>query len=158
MHTAPNEYVWRSEWLLSAPVERVWAALARPEDWPRWWPFVASVVTLRPGDGRDMGSLRRFEWRTRLPYRIRLEMETLEVEPERLLRARALGDAEGVGTWRLQSRGGQTRVVYEWRIHLDRPWMRRWAPLAAPLFRWNHDRVMAAGRAGLARYLAGGSP
>ena len=158
MSPLPHEYVWRSDWLIAAPVDRVWAALARPEDWPRWWPFVASVRALTRGDSRGVGALRRFEWRTRLPYRVCLDMETLEVAPEHLLRARARGDARGMGTWRLLSLGDRTRVAYEWRIRLNRPWMRWLAPCLAPLFKWNHDQVMAAGRAGLARFLAGERP
>lgn len=156
MNTPAKEYVWRSDWLLPAPVERVWTILTRPEDWPRWWPFVASVEALRPGDDADVGALRRFVWRTRLPYRIHLDMETLEVVPGRLLRARASGDADGLGTWSLLDLGGHTRVNYEWRIRPHRTWMRHLAPLMAPLFKWNHDRVMAAGRAGLIRHLGEG--
>lgn len=40
-----------------------------------------------------------------------------------------------------------------WRVELARPWMRWLAPLLAPLFRWNHDGLMRAGREGLARHL-----
>lgn len=158
MAALSNEYVWHSDWFVDAPVDQVWKALSRPEDWPRWWPFLASVRDLAPGDGRGVGALRHFEWRTRLPYRVRLDMETLEVAPGHLLSARAGGDAEGLGTWRLLGLGKHTRVAYEWRIRLDRPWMRRLAPLLAPLFKWNHDAVMAAGQAGLRRFLAGERP
>jgi len=38
-------------------------------------------------------------------------------------------------------------------VQLERPWMRLLAPLLAPLFRWNHDRVMRTGCVGLARPL-----
>ena len=109
---------------------------------------------LRAGDAEGLGAVRRFVWRTRLPYRIVLEMETVAVERERLLSARAGGDAEGLGTWRLTPQPGGTRLEYEWRSVLARSWMRRLAPLAVPLFKWNHDAVMRAGGAGLARYLA----
>lgn len=147
------DYIWTSTWEIDAPVARVWAALSHPEDWPRWWPYVASVQLLRPGDDAGLGAVRRFVWRTRLPYAIALETETLAQERERLLVARARGDADGQGTWRLTPLGTATRVEYEWRIRLAKPWMRRLAPLAAPLFKWNHDGVMRAGGRGLGRYL-----
>jgi hypothetical protein len=89
-------------------------------------------------------------WRTRLPYRIRLEVETLAVVPERSLQVRALGDVAGEGTWQFADAGTGTRVEYAWCISLDRPWMRCLAPLAAPLYQWNHGAVMAAGGTGLA--------
>jgi hypothetical protein len=84
-------------------------------------------------------------------------VETLAVDPERSLWVRALGDAAGQGTWRFADTGTGTRVEYEWCIRLDRPWMRWLAPLAVPLYQWNHDAVMAAGGNGLAYYLAGGT-
>ena len=147
------DYTWLSTWTIAAPPARVWQAISRPEAWPRWWPYVAEVRLLRAGDADDLGALRRFVWRTRLPYRIRFDAETVAVARERLLVARALGDVDGQGTWRLTPEAGGTRGEYEWRISLDRPWMRRFAPLAAPLFKWNHDAVMRAGAAGLARHL-----
>jgi hypothetical protein len=150
-------YNWVSVWDIGAPRPAVWAAISRPEDWPRWWRFVDTVELLRPGDADGVGAARRLVWRTRLPYRIRLEVITLAVDPERLLRVQALGDAAGEGTWRFADTGAGTRVEYEWRIRMDCPWMRRLAPLAAPLYRWNHDAVMAAGGIGLAHYLAGGN-
>ncbi len=149
-------YNWVSVWDIDAPRPMVWAAISRAEDWPRWWPFVDSVELLRPGDADGAGAMCHLVWRTRLPYRIRLEVETVDVKPEHSLWVRAQGDAAGEGTWKLTDAGGGTRVEYEWRISLDRPWMRWLAPLAAPLYRWNHDAVMAAGGTGLARYLADG--
>lgn len=150
-----SEYTWLSVWQIDVPVDAVWRALSRPEDWPAWWPYVAEAKLLRPGDADGLGALRRFVWRTRLPYRIRIDVETVAVQCERLLAARARGDVDGQGTWRLSPTAGGTRVEYEWRITLDRPWMRRLAPLAAPLFKWNHDAVMRAGAAGLRRHLRG---
>jgi hypothetical protein len=49
--------------------------------------------------------------------------------------------------------GGHTDVTFVWRVTLP-PGILRWtAPLLAPLFRWNHKRVMRAGRMGLEGYL-----
>ena len=46
-----------------------------------------------------------------------------------------------------------TAVVYEWNVHTTKPWMNAIAPLAAPVFAWNHDWVMRNGGEGLARLL-----
>ena len=150
-------YTWLTTWTFAASPARVWQAISRPDEWPRWWPYVAEVRLLRAGDEDDLGAVRRFVWRTRLPYRVRFDAETLAVEQERLLVARAMGDVDGQGTWRLYPEALDncvgTRVDYEWRILLDQPWMRRLAPIAAPVFKWNHDGVMRAGAAGLKRYL-----
>lgn len=145
-----------SHWRIAAPVDRVWAALTQPESWPQWWPHVRSVQTLRAGDAEGLGSVRRIEWATRLPYRIVTEVEALESVRHQRLRARSGGSVRGEGLWLLQAddtAAACTDLTYLWRVELTQPWMRRWAPLLAPVFRWNHDSVMRSGEQGLARHL-----
>ncbi len=147
-----------SHWRVAATPQRVWAVLTEPETWPQWWPCVRSVQTLRRGASDGLGSLHRIEWVTRLPYDVVIEIEAVEsVRPERL-RGRSRGSLQGEGLWLLRADGAHTNVTYLWRVELQRPWMRALAPLLAPLLRWNHDAVMRAGGAGLARHLglAGG--
>jgi hypothetical protein len=143
-----------SHWRVAAPVDRVWAALADPESWPQWWPYVLDVQTLSTGAADGLGSLRRIRWATRLPYQLLIEVEAIEVlRPERL-RARSQGQLRGEGLWLLRSDGPHTDITYVWRVELTRRWMRALAPLLAPVFRWNHAAVMRAGEAGLNRRLA----
>lgn len=142
-----------TRWRLAAPVERVWAALSQPEQWPDWWPYVRSVRRLREGDADGLGSVRRFEWATLLPYRIVIDVEAVESVLHRRLRGRSFGALRGEGVWILEPDGAYTDVVYFWRVELERRWMRLLAPVLAPLFRWNHDGVMRAGAAGLSRHL-----
>ena len=59
----------------------------------------------------------------------------------------------GIGSWRLYEDDGATAVLFEWRVHTTRWWMNALAPVARPVFRWNHDRLMRAGGRGLARRL-----
>lgn len=146
-------YLWRTRWVIEAPPEKIWEALSQPEDWPGWWSYLISVHQLSPGDVEGLGAVRRFLWRTRLPYRIGFDMRTLEVVPGRRLLAQAAGDVDGTGTWHLRPLGTGTEVIYEWRFWLGRPWMRRLAPIARPLFAWNHAGVMRAGGEGLGKYL-----
>lgn len=143
-----------SHWRLAAPVERVWAALREPESWPLWWPYVRSVRLLHPGGTDGLGSVRLFHWSTRLPYDIEIEIESVECLRHQRIRGRSRGQLRGEGIWLLRGEGLHTDVTYVWRVDLGRRWMRWSAPLLAPLFRWNHDGVMRAGGAGLARHLA----
>jgi hypothetical protein len=71
----------------------------------------------------------------------------------RRLRGCARGQLDGMGTWELSAEGETTRVRYIWCVDLTTRWMRFIAPVAAPVFRWNHDGVMRAGARGLARHL-----
>ena len=142
-----------SHWRIHAPVDRVWAALTDPSSWPRWWPYVQQVQTLRAGGADGVGAVRRIAWSTRLPYRIVIEVESVESLRHQRLRGRSRGQLDGEGLWLLRAEEGYTDVTYVWRVQLARPWMRWLAPLLAPLFRWNHDGVMRAGEAGLRRHL-----
>jgi hypothetical protein len=49
--------------------------------------------------------------------------------------------------------GGVTAVTYEWSVATTKAWMNLVAPLARPVFAWNHDWVMRRGGEGLAREL-----
>ena len=60
---------------------------------------------------------------------------------------------DGVESVRKLEDGGATAVLFEWRVHTTRWWMNAFAPIARPVFRWNHDRLMRAGGRGLAQRL-----
>jgi hypothetical protein len=142
-----------SQWRIHAPVDRVWAALTDPAGWPRWWPYVHEVRTLREGGPDGVGTVRRIDWSTRLPYHIVIEVESIEAVHHQRLRGRSRGQLDGEGLWLLRAEPDFTDVTYVWRVTLTRRWMRWLAPLLASVFRWNHDGVMRAGEAGLRRLL-----
>ena len=151
---ASRRYEYVSHWRFDAPLEAVWRELMAVEDWPAWWPYVMRVETLKPGDARGLGAVHRIDWSSRLPYGFTLDVEVVEVERLRCLRAQARGDMEGTGLWELwQDAAGATCVRYTWCLVLHTRWMRLAAPLMAPVFRWNHEGVMRGGQRGLARHL-----
>lgn len=146
-----------SHWRLDAPVPRVWRAITETEHWPRWWPGVVGVQRLTNGDAQGVGRKQQLTFRTGLGYRLHLVLEVTEVLREERLRARADGTLAGEGIWLLKQAppevGSHTDVTFVWRVTLP-PGVLRWlAPALAPLFRWNHKRVMRAGRMGLEGYL-----
>lgn len=145
-----------SHWHLAAPVPQVWAALATPDAWPRWWPQVRQVSLVQPGAPGGQGRVYRIHWASGLGYTVALELETVEVLAPQRLRGRARGTLQGEGIWLLTAEPGGTQLTYLWRVRLATRWMRWLAPLLAPVFRWNHERVMRAGADGLARHLAAG--
>lgn len=148
-------YEYVSDWRLDAPPAAVWQALTEVESWPQWWPYVKRVQTLRKGEPSGVGAIRRIAWGSRLPYGFTLDVECTEADRERRLVGAARGDLEGTGVWELAPlAGGGTAVRYTWTLAVNTRWMRVVAPLAAPVFRWNHEGVMRGGRDGLARRLA----
>ena len=148
------DYEFLTTWCLAAPIEQVWDALYDSEHWPDWWRGVERVQVIEPGDGDDrVGELARYTWRSRLPYRLEFDMRTLRVDRPYLVEGRAQGELSGDGRWRLFEGRDATAVTYEWKVETTERWMNALAPLARPVFGWNHDWVMRRGGEGLARRL-----
>lgn len=93
---------------IPGPVSEVWPVLADVAGYPRWWPkslgirvvgagmdLVGTEVEMRPSDGR--------------PFRCRVEAVD---RPSRIRMRYVGGLIEGVGEWRLEPLGQQTRVSY----------------------------------------------
>lgn len=146
-------YSFLSRWCIAAPRERVFELLHASERWPEWWRGVESVVKLEDGDEEGRGSLGRYVWRSAVPYRLAFEVRITEVARPHTLAGEAVGELTGGGRFTLSERDGLTTVQFAWDVHTTRAWMNVLAPLARPLFRWNHDWVMRQGARGLARRL-----
>jgi hypothetical protein len=145
-------YSFLTTWILDAPREEVWDAIFAVERWPEWWRGVRTVELLEEGDAAGIGALYRHEWRSVIPYPVRFEARITRIEPRDLIEADAHGELAGVGRWRF-SGDRQTTITYEWNVRTTRRWMNLAAPLARPIFRWNHNVVMHQGGEGLADLL-----
>ena len=117
--------------------------------WPEWWPFVVRVELLRQGDADDIGSVRRITWKTALPYTLTFDSELIAIERFRRMEGRAFGELDGRGIWTFRDDGGTTHVRYDWQVATTKAWMNLLAPIARPVFSWNHDKVMSGGFQGL---------
>jgi uncharacterized protein YndB with AHSA1/START domain len=148
-----SEYRFLTTWCLEAPIDPVWDAIHDSERWPRWWRGVERVVELEPADESGSGQLARYTWKSRLPYELEFEIRTTCVDRPHRLEGEATGELEGTGRWRLFASDTATAVLYEWNVQTTRAWMNRLAPVARPVFAWNHDYVMRNGAHGLARLL-----
>jgi hypothetical protein len=114
---------------------------------------VKSAVETDPGGPDGIGRRGTYEWRSFIPYPVRFEVVSTRVERPAILAGDATGELEGTGTWHLYEEAGITEVLYEWDVRTTKRWMNAIGPVAAPVFRWNHDYVMWAGGRGLARHL-----
>ena len=147
------DYRFLTTWLLDCPRERVFEAIHDQESWPQWWRGMEEAVELRAGDGDGVGALARQRWRSRLPYRIEFEVTSERVERPHLMVGRAVGELNGTGIWRIYEEGGMTAAVYEWNVATTKAWMNLLAPVARPVFKWNHDWLMQRGGEGIADLL-----
>jgi hypothetical protein len=146
-------YRFLSCWLLDAPREDVWEAIWDSASWPEWWRGVISAEETDPGTACGIGRRGSYVWRSRIPYPVRFEVVSTVVEPPTFLEGGASGELEGIGRWRLFEDGGVTAALYEWNVSTTKRWMNAIAPLASPVFRWNHDQVMRWGGEGMAQHL-----
>ncbi|WP_145547520.1 SRPBCC family protein [Yersinia intermedia] len=147
------EYRFSTTWQVKAPLQTVWDILCHPDMWPHWWKGLEQIIEIEKGDLQGIGALHRYTWKGVLPYRITFDIHVLTIMPLRLLEGQASGEVEGIGQWSLFFNGTDTIVRYDWHIRTNTRWMNCLAPIAAPLFRWNHDSVMREGAKGLARKL-----
>jgi hypothetical protein len=147
-------YRFLTTWLLGCERESAWEVLQDTLRWPDWWRGVESVVELEAGDEQHVGGRYRIAWRSRLPYPLEFEFTVDEVERPLTMAGSARGELQGTGRWRLFEQNGVTAVLYEWNVTTTKAWMNLLAPVARPVFAYNHDVVMGWGGVGLARRLA----
>lgn len=153
-----RDYRFLTTWLLEAERERVWDAIYDSDSWPEWWQGVESAERFAHGDAHGLGQRGRYVWRAKLPYRVSFEVVSTVVERPHLLEGEASGDLEGYGRWRFFEQPAPngspvTAVLYDWQVRSTKRWMNALSPIAGPIFRANHDRVMRNGGEGLAKRL-----
>jgi len=154
-------YSFVTIWRVKAPIENVWNEIYHSQDWPVWWKGVENVVEISKGDERGVGSVHRYTWKSKLPYSLSFDMKTVRIEPPVLLEGIATGELQGHGLWQLSTSGsetagetaGETIVRYDWKVETTKWWMNLLAPIARPLFEWNHNVVMSWGAKGLSERL-----
>ena len=147
------DYRFLTTWLLESPREPVFDAIYDQASWPSWWRGVEEASEVRPGNESGVGTVARMVWKSLLPYRVEFEVTTTRIERFHLLEGDAIGELSGVGRWRLYEQEGVTAVLYEWNVATSKAWMNLLAPVARPVFEWNHDWVMARGAEGIADLL-----
>jgi len=147
-------YSFLTTWALEGTsIDDVYDAIFHYQRWPEWWHGVVQVEQVTAGDELGIGAVARHSWRSALPYTLHFQVESIRAERPFLLEGRASGELAGTGCWRLCERDGTVVVLYEWNVHTTRAWMNIIAPVARPIFHWNHNWVMNNGGAGPAQLL-----
>ncbi|HMT08716.1 MAG TPA: SRPBCC family protein [Pyrinomonadaceae bacterium] len=147
-------YSFVTNWSFDAMLERVWAEIEDADAWPDWWKGVLNVELLKDGDADGIGSIRRTTWKSALPYELTFDSEVVRIEKHELIEVRAFGQLEGRGLWSFSTDNGRTDVRYDWTVVTNKGWMNLLAPIAKPIFRWNHDVIMRWGEQGMRKRLS----
>lgn len=146
-------YKFVTVWRIEAPIDAVWEAIYHSERWPTWWGSVRRVEEISPGDEDGTGNVRRYVWKSRLPYTLIFELRVTRVQRPETLEGVSSGELAGRGTWNLSTDGTVTTIRNTWEVQTTQAWMNVLAPLARLPFAWNHAYSMRQGGEGLARLL-----
>ena len=148
-----SHYRFVTHWTIDAPAEAVWDELHGLRAWPSWWRGVLAVDPLEAGDDNGLGARYRLVMRSVMPYRLAFNVKTTRLVRPTTIEAHADGELTGVGLWTLTPTGAGTAARYDWDVEASKPWMRALAPVARPIFEWNHDVIMRWGEQGLTKRL-----
>jgi len=150
------EFCLNTIWSIPASIEAVWQCLIDTESWPSWWKYLSTVEETETGDGSGLNNVRRYRWRTCLPYTLMFSLRVTEIQPCHVVAVEVNGDLQGDGRCYLYPDPvtGDTRVEFHWHVQTRKPWMNWFTKLTAPIFAWNHDRVMKHGEQSLIRHLS----
>jgi len=149
-----SEYNFTTQWYFNHPVERVWEEIRLMDHWPEWWKYVRHVEKIRDGSKDEIGSVRRIQWSTALPYKITFDSELIALDYPRRMEGKAFGDLTGTGVWTFEPNAKGTHVRYDWKVKITKKWMNALEPILKPVYKWNHDKVMKSGYEGLVQRLA----
>jgi hypothetical protein len=141
-----NEYHAISRWRVEATREEIAAITATPEDLMRWWPaaFLESRMT-KAGDAAGVGA--EFECHVKgwLPYSLNFAGRVTEAVYGRKLRVAVWGDFVGGMNCDIEEDGAFCRIVFDWRVRVEKPLVKRLSFLFKIGFYFNHLWVMTQG-------------
>jgi hypothetical protein len=151
-----NVFRFEERWELpGAKVSQVYDVLSRGELLPQWWKGVyLEAEKLTPDGEPKVGDRVRARARGFLPYELNFIVEAVELEPERRVVVRTIGDFDGLWSAVLTQTEIGVRVELVWEVTVLRPILRFLTPLLRPAFAWNHRWTTPRGEQGLREYLA----
>ena len=148
-------YMFETEWLITAPIEKVYELISHPESYSKWWPGVVESKLVTPGAEDGTGLTGSYVIRSPLGYKMRFETRAIDVVAPQRFSTVVRGDLVGTGTHYLESRPNGTAVRFNWYVSTTKKWMNTVAGLARPVFAFAHRYVMFNGCDGMAKELGG---
>lgn len=132
-------------WEVAAPVAAVATALTDLEHYPQWWRQVRAVAKLGP----DTAWVR---CRSTLPYTLDLVLDAVSRTPP-VVEVALSGDLAGFARFTLTPTPGGTRLDFAQQVRVTGA-LALASYTARPVLAWNHRRMMAGCREGLASAVA----
>jgi uncharacterized protein YndB with AHSA1/START domain len=146
-------YMFETEWVVTAPIEKVFEVLEHPEEFSSWWPAVKESRLVRAADASGVGAKSAYTIKSPLFYSMNFELTSVELERPHRIRSIVRGDLIGTGTYSLHRDGNKTHVRFNWYVSTTKPWMNALAGVTKPALVWAHHSVMREGCAAMATFL-----
>jgi uncharacterized protein YndB with AHSA1/START domain len=121
--------------------DAVWEVLSRPEDFPRWWPWLRRV----DADGLIEGTTARCHIRAPIPWSLHLSMQVERVVPVQRIEVRAGGDLEGPASLELAEHPEGTAARLMWELEPRGRLRHASGLMARPILQWGQDWVVSNG-------------
>lgn len=134
-------FAFSDSWEVAATVDEVAATLTDLEHYPDWWPQVRAVAKLGP----DTAWVR---CRSTLPYTLDLVLDAVSRTPP-VVEVALSGDLTGFARFTLSQTQAGTRLDFEQEVGVTGA-LALASYVGGPVLRWNHHRMMAGCRTGLA--------
>ena len=149
-----TRYRFLTEFELSSSPAAVEDALRDVDTWGTWWRWARRVESLTPERG-VVGARYRNRIATPLLYGFTYDTELIDVTDE-LIRLNVSGDLAGTGLFHFRATdSGGSFLSFDWSVETRKDWMNLLAPVARPIFIWNHHRLMTDFGEGLGRATGG---
>ncbi len=150
-----NNYHFIEQWNFpDYTPDQVFEVLANATLLPEWWQGVYLEAELLEAYFEPVfGAKARVKARGFLPYELEFELESLRLEPGKLVEAKATGDFDGIWRATLTDTGRGTQVEIDWQVTVNMPLIRYFSPIFKPFFAWNHYWTTPRGEQGMMAYL-----
>jgi carbon monoxide dehydrogenase subunit G len=136
-----RSFTFSDSWVVDAPVDDVAATLVDLEHYPQWWPQVRAVAKLGP----DTAWVR---CRSALPYTLDLVLDAVSRTPP-VVEVAIGGDLDGYARFTLSAVDAGTRLDFAQEVSVG-GLLALASYVGRSLLEWNHGRMMAGCREGLA--------
>ena len=134
-----NEYHFITRWKIKGNVDRIYELLSHPLEFPNWWKKIISANLLEEIGNRKPIRLKLKGW---LPYTLQWELFNPQFERPYRITSDSRGDFEGHSAWTLRQVDQHVEALFDWRVSVRKPFLRKWSFVLRPLFIWNHNYIM----------------
>ena len=138
-----NHYSFFTHWRMEGDIAEIYTLISNPLDYPNWWKNVCfQVEELEPGDKRKLGQVIRFQLKAALPYVLKWQAKSTELNKPYGFTSEVTGDLVGLGVWSFKQDGSWVDITFNWEVAVEKPFLRFFSFFLRPVFNWNHNWVM----------------